>query len=273
MYSAGACRAARRRPALSIDLDLQQAMVTAFGDMDGSAVAIDPRTGEVLAMVSLPGYDTNLFVNGISHVDYRTADGRAIAAAVQPQRARWRPPGSTVKPLIALAGLDSGLRTPESAVSPPAPSTSRASAAAGATPWRRGWTDLRKSISQSVNFYYYKLAYEMGIKRFDEYMYRYGFGAKTGIDLAGENIGVVPSPEWKRKRSKENWYPGETVNAGIGQGYWVATALQLVRGTGAIANGGELHRLHLVDDRRDGYDQPVDTASATTRRAHHQQRK
>jgi len=258
MYSAG------RVPAqpgadlrLSIDLDLQQAMVTAFGDMDGSAIAIDPRTGEILAMVSLPGYDTNLFVNGISHNDYRTLMDDPSRPLFNRNVLGGGPPGSTVKPLIALAGLDSGLRTPEYQVF----STGTFYLPGQRRGWRdahggAGWTDLRKSISQSVNFYYYKLAYEMGIQRFAEYMYRYGFGAKTGIDLAGENAGVVPSPEWKRKRSKENWYPGETVNAGIGQGYWIATVLQLVRGTGAIANGGDLHRLHLVDDRRDGYDQP-----------------
>jgi penicillin-binding protein 2 len=258
MYSAG------RVPAqpgadlrLSIDLDLQQAMVTAFGDMDGSAVAIDPRTGEILAMVSLPGYDTNLFVNGISHLDYRTLMDAPSRPLFNRNVLGGGPPGSTVKPLIALAGLDSGLRTPESAVF----STGTFYIPGQRRGWRdahggAGWTDLRKSISASVNFYYYKLAYEMGIQRFAEYMYRYGFGAKTGIDLAGENSGVVPSPEWKRQRSREGWYPGETVNAGIGQGYWIATALQLVRGTAAIANGGDLHRLHLVDDRRDGYDRP-----------------
>jgi len=258
MYSAG------RVPAqpgadlrLSIDLDLQQAMVTAFGDMDGSAIAIDPRTGEILAMVSLPGYDTNLFVNGISHNDYRTLMDAPSRPLFNRNVLGGGPPGSTVKPLIGLAGLDSGLRTPEFKVF----STGTFYIPGQRRGWRdahggAGWTDLRKSISQSVNFYYYKLAYEMGIQRFDEYMYKYGFGAKTGIDLAGENAGVVPSPEWKRKRSKESWYPGETVNAGIGQGYWIATVLQLVRGTAAIANGGDLRRPHLVDDRRDGYDQP-----------------
>jgi penicillin-binding protein 2 len=232
-------------------------MVTAFGDMDGSAVAIDPRTGEILAMVSLPAYDTNLFVNGISHNDYRALMDNVSRPLFNRNVLGGGPPGSTVKPLIALAGLDSGLRTPEYKVF----STGTFYLPGQRRGWRdahggAGWTDLRKSISNSVNYYYYKLAYEMGIERFDQYMYKYGFGAKTGIDLAGENTGVVPSPEWKRKRSKESWYPGETVNAGIGQGYWIATVLQLVRGTGAIANGGDLHRLHLVDDRRDGYDRP-----------------
>lgn len=242
---------------LSIDLDLQQAMVTAFGDMDGSAVAIDPRTGEILAMVSLPAYDTNLFVNGIQHNHYRALMDNPSRPLFNRNVLGGGPPGSTVKPLIALAGLDSGMRTPESAVF----STGTFYIPGQRRGWRdahggAGWTDLRKSISESVNYYYYKLAYDMGIERFARYMYKYGFGAKTGIDLAGENSGVVPSIEWKAKRSRDKWYPGETVNAGIGQGYWIATVLQLVRGTGAIANGGELHRLHLVDDRRDGYDRP-----------------
>lgn len=242
---------------LSIDLDLQQAMVTAFGDMDGSAVAMDPRTGEILGMVSLPGYDTNLFVNGISNVDYRALMDNPSRPLFNRNVLGGGPPGSTVKPLIALAGLDSGLRRPEDAVF----STGTFYIPGQRRGWRdahggAGWTDLRKSIAASVNYYYYKLAYDMGIERFDQYMRKYGFGQRTGIDLAGENKGVVPSPDWKRTRSKEPWYAGETVNAGIGQGYWIATVLQLARGTAAIANGGDLVRPHLVAERRDGYNTP-----------------
>ncbi|WP_119717085.1 penicillin-binding protein 2 [Cognatilysobacter tabacisoli] len=242
---------------LSIDLDLQQAMVTAFGDRDGSAVAVDPRTGEILAMVSLPAYDANLFVNGISQTHY-------TALTTNPSRPLFNrnvlgggPPGSTVKPLVALAGVDSGLRTPASTVFStgeffiPGQRRGYRDAHGGA-----GTTDLRKSIAASVNYYYYKLAYEMGIERFDQYMRKYGFGEPSGIDLAGENPGVVPSPQWKAKNSKERWYPGETVIAGIGQGYWIATALQLVRATAAVADGGELRRLHLVSARRDGFEAP-----------------
>ena len=242
---------------LSVDLDLQQAMVHAFGDMDGSAVAIEPSTGEVLGMVSLPGYDPNLFVNGISHTDYRALMDNPSRPLFNRNVLGGGPPGSTVKPLVALAGLDSGLRTPEDKVFStgefyiPGQRRGYRDAHGGA-----GWTDLRKSISESVNFYYYKLAYEMGIRTFADYMYKYGFGQPTGIDLAGENEGVVPSPEWKAKRSKEGWYPGETVIAGIGQGYWIATALQLARGTAAIANGGDLRRPHLVAQRRDGFEAP-----------------
>lgn len=239
---------------LSLDLDLQRAMVIAFGDKDGSAVAVDPRTGAVLGMVSLPGYDANLFVNGISHADYQRLTTDPSRPLFNRNVLGGGPPGSTIKPLVALAGLDSGLRTPESRVFStgefriPGQRRGYRDAHGGA-----GWTDLRKSISQSVNYYYYHLAYQMGIGRLAQFMRVYGFGEPSGIDLAGENAGVVPSPEWKRGRTREPWYPGETVIAGIGQGYWIATALQLARGTAAIANDGQLRRLHLVESRRDGY--------------------
>ena len=242
---------------LSVDLDLQRAMEIAFGDMDGSAVALDPRTGEVLGMVSLPGYDTNLFINGISSADYRGLMENPSRPMFNRNVLGGGPPGSTIKPLIALAGVDSGLRQPEDKVFStgefriPGQRRGYRDAHGGS-----GWTDLRKSISHSVNFYYYKLAYDMGIARFDEYMRRYGFGEPTGIDLLGENKGVVPSPQWKAGRTSEPWYPGETVIAGIGQGYWIATALQLARGTAAIANDGALRRPHLVAARRDGYQTP-----------------
>jgi penicillin-binding protein 2 len=243
---------------LSIDLDLQEAAVAAFGEFDGSAVAVDPRTGEILAMVSLPAYDPNLFVNGISHADYEALTSNPSRPLFNRNVLGGGPPGSTVKPFIGLAGLDSGLRTPEDRVLStgefhiPGQRRGYRDAHAGGS----GWTDLRKSIAQSVNTYYYKLALDMGIKRFDEWMRRYGFGQPTGIDLMGENTGIVPSPEWKAKHSREPWYVGETVIAGIGQGYWKATILQLARATAALADDGMLRRLHLVRDRRDGYRAP-----------------
>ena len=242
---------------LSIDVELQQAMVAAFGDMQGSAVAVDPATGQVLAMVSLPSYDPNLFVNGISNTDYRALMDDPARPLFNRNVLGGGPPGSIVKPFVALAGVDSGLRTPESRVFSTGeffiPGQSRGYRDAGRG---GGWVDLRDSISRSINYYYYKLAYDMGIDRLAEYMHRYGFGEPTGIDLTGESAGIVPSREWKAKNSREPWYPGETVIAGIGQGYWVATALQMARGTAAIANGGRLHPLRLVAERRTGYDAP-----------------
>ena len=243
---------------LSIDLDLQRAAVAAFGEFDGSAVAVDPRTGEILAMVSLPAFDPNLFVNGISHADYEALTTNPSRPLFNRNVLGGGPPGSTVKPFIGLAGLDSGLRTPEDRVLStgefhiPGQRRGYRDAHAGG----HGWTDLRKSIAQSVNTYYYQLVLDMGIKRFDEWMRRYGFGQPTGIDLVGENTGIVPSPEWKRGHSREPWYVGETVIAGIGQGYWKATILQLARATAALADDGMLRRLHLARDRRDGYRAP-----------------
>ena len=245
---------------LSIDLDLQRAMVQAFGDLEGTAVAVDPRTGEILAMVSLPAFDPNLFVNGISHAAYRALTenpsrpqfNRAVLGGVAP--------GSTIKPFIGLAGLDSGLRTPEDKVLStgmfylPGQSRGYGDSHRGG----HGWTDLRKSIYESVNTYYYKLALDLGIQRLDEYMARYGFGAPTGVDLAGETAGILPSPEWKAKNAPRQgkWYPGDTVITGIGQGFWKVTPLQLAQGTAALGNGGWLRRPHLVKDTRAGVTAP-----------------
>jgi penicillin-binding protein 2 len=242
---------------LSIDLDLQRAAAIAFGDFDGSAVAVDPRTGEILAMVSLPSFDPNLFVNGISHQDYRALMDNPSRPLFNRNVLGGGPPGSTIKPFLALAALDSGMRTADDKVFStgefhiPGQRRGYRDAHGGA-----GWTDLRKSIAESVNFYYFKLAYEMGIARLDQWVRKYGFGEPTGIDLLGENPGIVPSPEWKAKHSREPWYPGETVIAGIGQGYWKVTLLQLARGVAALADNGRGHRLHLVRARRDGYNAP-----------------
>jgi penicillin-binding protein 2 len=239
---------------LSLDLDLQRAADMAFGDFDGSAVAIDPRTGEILAMVSRPSFDPNLFVNGISHTDYRALMDNPSRPLFNRNVLGGGPPGSTVKPFIGLAGLDSGLRRAEDKVFStgefhiPGQRRGYRDAHGGA-----GWTDLHKSIAESVNYYYYKLAYDMGIERFDQWMRKYGFGQPTGIDLVGESSGIVPSPQWKAQHSTEPWYPGETVIAGIGQGYWKATVLQLAQAAASIAGGGLRHRPHLVAQRRDGY--------------------
>ena len=240
---------------LGIDLDLQQAVVTAFGEQEGSAIALDPRTGEVLAMVSLPAFDPNLFVNGISSADYR----RLMDDPSRPMFNRLVlggvAPGSTLKPLLALAGLDSGVRKPEDRVLSTGmfylPGTSRGWG--DASRGGHGWTDLRKSISQSVNTYYYRLALDLGIDRFAQYMRHYGFGEPTGIDLLGEIDGILPSPESKRAARGERWYPGDTVNASIGQGDWKVTPLQLARASAGLADG-MLRRPHLVTQLRPGFD-------------------
>ena len=242
---------------LSIDVKLQQAMVTAFGNYEGAAIAMDPRSGDILGMVSLPSYDPNLFVNGISHADFKALNDNPSRPQFNRLVLGGVAPGSTLKPLIALAGLDSGVRRPEDKILSTGmfylPGVSRGwgdSHRGG-----HGWTDMRKSIAQSVNTYYYKLALDLGITRFDDYMRKFGFGQPTGIDLTGEIGGILPSPEFKYKSRKERWYPGDTVNIAIGQGDWKVTPLQLVRAHGGIANG-MLREPHLVMQERRAFDAP-----------------
>lgn len=248
---------------LSIDLALQAATVAAFEGQHGAAVAIDPATGEVLALVSLPSFDLNLFIGGISTADYakllnapsRPLFDRAVQGGYEP--------GSTIKPFIALAGLDSGLRSADQRVF---------SSGAFTLPgqpreyrdWKRGghgWVDLREALAQSVNTYFYALAVDLGVDRISAYSRRFGFGEVTGIDLSGEAAGIVPSREWKRAQRNEVWFPGETVISGIGQGFWVATPLQLAQGTAMLAAGGVLHRPHLLTGIRPGPGQPVEPAN------------
>ena len=241
---------------LGVDARLQQAMADAFEGQDGAAVAVDPDTGEILAMVSLPGYDPNLFINGISH--------KAWQALQAPSRPLFNrnvlggfPPGSTIKPFLALAGLEYGLRKPEDSTL----STGEfflPGQARGYRDWRpggHGTVDLRESLAQSVNTYYFKLASELGVDRMDSFFQRLGFGEPTGIDLSGEISGVRPSRGWKRRQLNQAWYPGDTVNAGIGQGYWVTSPLQMAQGTALLANGGVRHRLHLVRASQAGFEQ------------------
>ena len=242
---------------LSIDIDLQRAMVDAFGELEGAGVAVDPRNGEILAMVSLPSYDTNLFVNGISHADYKALNENPSRPQFNRVVLGGVAPGSTIKPLIALAGLDAGVRTADDKTLSTGMFYVGGQRRGYGDSHRggHGWTDLRKSITQSVNTYYYKLGLDMGITRFDEYMARYGFGKATGVDLSGEISGILPSPEWKAKNAPKQgrWYPGDTVISAIGQGFWKVTPLQLTQATAALSDGW-LRRPHLVKDMRAGFD-------------------
>jgi penicillin-binding protein 2 len=244
---------------LSIDADLQRAAVNAFGDRDGAVVAVDPRTGEVLAMVSKPMFDPNLFVNGISHKDYKRLTSDLSVPLFDRNLHGGTAPGSTVKPFMGLAGLDSGLRKPSDRIL----STGvwringRGRTFGDAHRGGHGWVDLKQSIAQSVNTYYYQLAMDMGVARFDEYMTKYGFGQPSGIDLVGETRGILPSPEYKQKRWKQDWYAGDLVNSGIGQGLWKVDMLQLASALGGLANKtGARHQLHLVRATRQGYAAP-----------------
>jgi penicillin-binding protein 2 len=245
---------------LTVDSRIQEAGEEAFADRAGASVAIDPRNGQVLAMISVPSFDPNLFVNGISQADYsallESPDKPLLNRALRGSYV----PGSTVKPFLASAGLELGLRKPSDTILStgeffiPGQKRGYRDVRAGG----HGRVDLVQSLAQSVNSYYYALALDMGIDKLTESLAPFGFGKPTGIDLIGESDGVLPSREWKRQRMNEGWYPGETVIAGIGQGFWVVTPLQLAHGVAMLAAGGVSHRPHLLLATQEGIgDAPI----------------
>ncbi len=233
---------------LTLDLELQRTAWDALGDAPGAVVAIDPTNGDILALVSKPGFDPNLFVNGISSVDYQ-------AILDQPGRALFNralqgtyEPGSTMKPFIALAGLENGSVAIDTLVFSSGayylPNNSR--------PYRdwlkngHGWVSLKFALEQSVNTYFYQLASKLGIDALHDYLAQFGFGVATGVDLSGESAGINPSREWKRRTHGESWYAGETVIAGIGQGFNLVTPLQLASATAALAAKGQRFKPRLL---------------------------
>jgi penicillin-binding protein 2 len=243
---------------LTIDERLQRATIAALDGQTGAAVAIDPRNGNVLAMVTVPSFDANLFVNGISQADYSALLENPEKPLLNRAMRGGYPPGSTVKPFLGLGGLELGLRKPTDTVLSTGtyyiPGSSRGYR--DDTRYGAGRVNLMQAITRSVNTYFYSLAYQMGIQRFDEWMSKFGFGSPTGIDLPDETGGVLPSPEWKRKTMNQPWYPGETVISGIGQGYWMVTPLQLAHALASMAGGGLSHTPHLLTATSDGLRAP-----------------
>ncbi len=243
---------------LSIDARIQKAAEAAFDGKPGAAVAIDPRNGQVLAMVSVPTFDPNLFVDGISHADYNALTSAPDKPLLNRAIRGVYPPGSTVKPFVGLGGLELGLRRPQDTVLStgtfyiPGQSRGYRDDVRGGV----GVVNLMQAIEMSVNTYFYKLALDMGIDRFSAWMGKFGFGRPTGIDLDGEASGILPSREWKAKRYKQAWFPGETVIAGIGQGYWAVTPLQLAHALATLAGHGTPYAPRLVMATQAGVDQP-----------------
>ncbi|MCD6705065.1 MAG: penicillin-binding protein 2 [Thiobacillus sp.] len=238
---------------LHLDAALQAVAERAFGDYLGGLVALDPNTGGVLALVSRPGFDPNLFVDGIDPETWKSLNESPDRPMVNRALRGIYPPGSTIKPFMALAGLELGLRKPSDSINDPGffslPNSSHQF-----RDWKRGGhgvVDLRRSISQSCDVYYYKLAVDMGVDRMHDYLAQFGLGEKTGIDLDGESSGLLPSRDWKQRRFKQPWYPGETVIAGIGQGYHLTTPLQLAAAAAMLANGGVRIEPRLVQAVRD----------------------
>ena len=235
---------------LTLDAGLQEITEKAFGDRRGALVAIEPATGGILALVSTPTFDPNLFVDGIRTEDWELLNNSPDRPMVNRALNGAYPPGSTFKPFMALAALESGKRTPSQAISDPGffifgGHTFRDDKKGG-----HGVVDMYKSIVQSCDTYYYQLASDMGIDAIARFMGSIGLGKPTGVDIQGESIGVLPSPEWKRKYFKrpeqQKWFAGETISIGIGQGYNAYTPIQLAQAVAVIANDGVMFRPHLV---------------------------
>lgn len=238
---------------LSIDVKLQQIAEEAFGNRRGALVALDPSNGEVLAFVSMPTYDPNLFVDGIDQENWKELnESRDKPLINRPLRGAY-PPGSTFKPFAALAGLENGKRHPPFSIGDPGYFTLPGSAHRYRDwkPEGHGVVDVVKAITISCDTFFYGLALELGIDKLSSFMSHFGFGKATGIDIEGERSGLLPTPEWKQKRFKQPWYAGETVITGIGQGYTLATPLQLAFATSMLANNGIGAKPHLVRSIRD----------------------
>jgi len=251
---------------LTLDYSLQTAAAKIMSGKRGSIVAIDPNNGDILALVSSPGYDPNPFVNGIDSKSYKALLSARDAPLINRALNGKYPPGSTIKPFLGIAALTTGVRE------------------ASDTTWCKGWyslkghshryrdwkknghgyVDLNYAIMQSCDVYYYTLAHDLGINRLNKALTNFGFGNKTGIDIGGESTALVPSVEWKRRALNQPWYPGETLIAGIGQGYVLATPLQLATATAALANHGKRVYPRLVSQTSDPISGEITTLPIAT---------
>lgn len=244
---------------LALDIKLQEIAETAFGERRGAMIAIEPGTGGILAFVSMPGFDPNLFVEGIDPQSWaelnnspdRPLNNRAITGLY--------PPGSTFKPFLALAALELGKRKPGQTISDPGYFEFGGRRFRDDKVGGHGTVDMYKSIVESCDTYYYVLSNDLGIDAIARSLAPFGFGSRTGIDLEGESVGILPSPEWKarrfRKPEQKKWYAGETISIGIGQGYNAYTPVQLAQATAILANNGAVFKPHLVshiDNQRTG---------------------
>jgi penicillin-binding protein 2 len=235
---------------LSIDIRLQALVEELYGDRRGALVALDPRSGEVLAFVSKPTFDPNLFVDGIDQDSWRELNESLDKPLLNRALRGTYPPGSTYKPYMALAALQTGKRTPQQAISDPGYYWFGNHKFRDDKEGGHGVVDMYRSIVQSCDTYYYMLAADLGVDTIAAHMRPFGFGEQTGIDIEGESRGILPSTDWKRrayrKPEQQRWYAGETISLGIGQGYNTFTVLQMAQAMATLAAGGERHKPHLV---------------------------
>ncbi|MDO9142545.1 MAG: penicillin-binding protein 2 [Methylobacter sp.] len=233
---------------LTLDMDLQKTAYDALGDFNGAVVAIEVKTGGVLVFASRPGFDPNPFVIGIANDAYQALQKSENQPLYNRALRGLYPPGSTMKPFIALAGLEYNAISAEHKIFCPGyyqlPNVSHRY-----RDWKKGGhgsVNMSDAITQSCDVYFYSLASTLGIDRMHNFLQRFGFGEKSGIDLTGEKAGLMPSREWKRKQRNQAWYPGETLITGIGQGFLQVTPLQLARATATLANKGKVVTPFLV---------------------------
>ncbi|MGZ5181702.1 MAG: penicillin-binding protein 2 [Ramlibacter sp.] len=235
---------------LGLDIKLQKLVEDLYGNRRGALVALDPKTGEVLAFVSKPTFDPNLFVDGIDSENWQMLNESIDKPLLNRALRGTYPPGSTFKPFMALAALETGKRRPEQAISDPGYFWFGNHKFRDDKPEGHGSVDMYRSIVQSCDTYYYMLANDMGVDLIHDQLSHYGFGEITGIDIAGESRGLLPSTEWKRKAYKrpeqQRWYAGETISLGIGQGYNNFTVLQIANAIATVANNGVRMKPHLV---------------------------
>jgi penicillin-binding protein 2 len=250
---------------LTLDIDLQKTAYDALQAYNGAVVAIDIKTGGVLAFVSRPSFDPNPFVVGIANDAYQALQSSENQPLYNRALRGLYPPGSTLKPFVALAGLEhNAITAPQRFFCPgyfQLPNVDHQYRC-----WKKtghDWVNLNKAITESCDVYFYQLASRLGIDDMHSFLQKFGFGEKSGIDLAGEKTGLLPSREWKFEQKKQSWYPGETLITGIGQGSNQVTPLQLARATATLANKGEVVSPFLVDK----------IVSATETRAGHESHK
>lgn len=252
---------------LSIDAHLQQVAQESLGERKGSVIAMDPHTGEVLVFVSTPAFDPNPFVSGISRVQYSLLHNDPDRPLFNRALSGLYPPGSTIKPMLALAGLHYQVTSAEKVMFA-GPFFQLLGHERKYRDWKKdghGWVDMYKAIAQSCDVYFYTLAHDLGIDHIAEFLTRFNFGTKTEIDSWGEVKGIVPSREWKRGAYGQPWYPGETVITGIGQGYTLVTPLQLAVATSALATRGQLVQPRLLRAiRKQGEPMEMAPAAVTT---------
>lgn len=231
---------------LTLDLRLQILAEEALEDFDGAIVAIDPQSGDILAFVSKPTYDPNLFVDGITHKDFNELNTDPSTPFLNRVMQGLYPPGSVIKPQIGLAGLENDFITDKTIINCKGyfsvPGNNHKFRDMG----YYGPSDLRKALERSCDVYFYELAYNMGITTLTDFLAPFALGTKTNIDLLGESSGVAPTPEYKRQRFKQPWYTGDTITAGIGQSYWLTTPLQIAQATTIVGMRGEAFEPHIL---------------------------